>query len=119
MDALFLTTFLEVCAFILIVAFWVLAIAVFIWVFADIFKRRDLSGWGKAGWILFVFILPLIGALFYIGTRPRYLVNDPEIAWAPAAGSMSPTEEVAYAHKLLEQGTITEAEFDEIKRKTL
>ena len=96
-----------------------LVIGLFIWMFADIFRRRDLSGLGKAGWIFFVFILPFIGALFYIGTRPKYLVNDPEVAWAPAAGTMSPVEEVAYPHTLLEQGKITQAEFDDIKLKTL
>ena len=120
MDAIFLTTFLEVIGFIMWAAFWVFVIWIFIWVFADIFRRRDLSGLGKAGWILFVFILPIIGALIYVGTRPKHMADEnPDIAWAPAAGTMSPTEEVAYAHGLLEKGTITQAEFDEIKRKTL
>ena len=120
MEPLFLTTFLEIIGFIMWAAFWVFVIWIFIWVFGDIFRRRDLSGWGKAGWIFFVFILPIIGALVYIGTRPKYMEDlDPDIAWAPAAGAMSPTEEIAYAQKLLEQGTITQAEFDEIKRKNL
>ena len=91
MNPLFLTTFLEVIGFIMWAAFWVFVIWIFIWVFGDIFRRRDLSGWGKAGWIFFVFILPIIGALVYIGTRPKYMEDlDPDIAWAPAAGAMSP-----------------------------
>ena len=116
MDALFLTTFLEVIAWLMMAAFWVLVIWVFVWVFGDIFRRPDLSGVAKAGWVLLVFILPLIGALIYVATRPKMQVYDPDIAWAPAAGAMSPAEEVAYAQKLLAAGTISQAEFDEIKR---
>lgn len=50
--------------------FLFLAIWIFIAVFADIFSRRDLSGWGKAGWTLLIFILPLIGVLIYLIVRP-------------------------------------------------
>ena len=50
--------------------FLFLAIWMFIAVFADIFGRRDLSGWGKAGWVLLIFILPLIGVLIYLIARP-------------------------------------------------
>jgi len=120
MDAIFLTTFGQVILWIMWAAFWLLVIWLFVWLFGDIFRRRDLSGWGKAGWTLCIFIIPLIGALIYVCARPKTEVyDDPDIAWAPAAGTMSPAEEVAHAHKLLEQGTITQAEFDEIKRKTI
>ena len=50
--------------------FLFLAVWMFIAVFADIFTRRDLSGWGKAGWVLLIFILPLIGILIYLIARP-------------------------------------------------
>ena len=53
----------------LVFLFWFMAIWIFITVFADIFRRSDLSGWGKAGWVLLIFILPFLGALIYIGTR--------------------------------------------------
>jgi hypothetical protein len=115
MDLPFLTTFLEVVGWIMIAAFWLLAIAVFIWVFWDIFRRPDLSGWGRAGWILLAFVFPLIGCLIYIIARPRFLVYDPDVSWAPTAHFSSPVDEVAYAHGLMEQGKITQAEFDDIK----
>ena len=43
-----------------------------VWVFAifDVFTRRDLSGWGKAAWLLAIVILPLIGTLLYLIFRP-------------------------------------------------
>ena len=50
-----------------------LAIWIFIALFADIFRRRDLSGWGKAGWILLIFLFPLIGAVIYLIARPEEL----------------------------------------------
>ena len=50
--------------------FWFMLIWMFIAVFADIFRRRDLSGGAKAGWILLIFILPLFGILIYVIARP-------------------------------------------------
>ena len=49
---------------------WVIWIWLLIMVLADIFGRRDLSGWAKAGWTLFVIFLPLIGVLTYMVARP-------------------------------------------------
>jgi hypothetical protein len=116
MDAILLTSFLEIIGWLMMAAFWLLVLWVFVFVFGDIFRRHDLSGVAKAGWILLVFIVPLIGALIYLAVRPKMQVYDPDIAWAPAAGVLSPADEVAYAQKLLAAGTITQAEFDEVKR---
>ena len=46
---------------------------VLLWVFAliDLFGRPDLGGWGKAIWLLVIIIIPILGALIYIGTRPQ------------------------------------------------
>src|SRR5215472_18464112 len=48
---------------------WVLWIWVLIWIFMDIFRSRDLSGWAKALWVLFVLFIPLIGVLVYLIAR--------------------------------------------------
>ena len=48
---------------------WVIWIWILIWVFIDIFRSRDLSGWGKALWFLFVLLIPLIGVLVYLIAR--------------------------------------------------
>jgi hypothetical protein len=55
----------------LVFFFWVMVIWIFITVFVDIFRRPDLGGWGKAGWIVLIFIVPFLGALIYIIARPR------------------------------------------------
>ena len=122
MNVPLLTTFIEALAHITFAIFWLAVLAIFVWVFVDIFHRRDLSGWGKAGWILLVFVLPLIGALFYFATRPRGASYEQEgiVAWAPQPGARkSPAEEIAYAKQLLDQGTITQKEFEEIKANTI
>jgi hypothetical protein len=50
--------------------FAIIAIWLFIAIFADIFTRPDLSGGAKAGWVLLIFILPVIGILIYLIARP-------------------------------------------------
>jgi hypothetical protein len=50
--------------------FWFMLIWMFIAVFADIIRRKDLSGGGKAGWIVLIFIVPLFGILIYLIARP-------------------------------------------------
>ena len=50
--------------------FWFMLIWMFIMVFADIIRRKDLSGGAKAGWLLLIFIVPLIGILIYLIARP-------------------------------------------------
>jgi predicted membrane channel-forming protein YqfA (hemolysin III family) len=69
--------------------FWFMLIWMFIMVFADIFRRRDLSGGAKAGWILLIFILPLFGILIYVIARPSVTDQDREMASAAAAQGAS------------------------------
>ena len=69
--------------------FWFMLIWMFIAVFADIFRRRDLSGGAKAGWILLIFILPLFGILIYVIARPSVTDQDREMASAVAAQGAS------------------------------
>jgi Phospholipase_D-nuclease N-terminal len=125
MDSIILTTFWEVLAWMTIAALWLLALGLFVWTFADVFRRRDLTGWGKAGWVLLIFVFPLFGPLIYIAVRPRYMDTEVVVDWAPgsrwsAGGSrMSPADELTYAQGLLQQGTITQAEFDDIKQRAI
>ena len=60
----------------LVFFFWFMAIWIFITVFADIFRRRDIGGGAKAGWILLIFIVPFFGALIYIAMRPSVAVAE-------------------------------------------
>src|SRR4029453_9757060 len=58
--------FLDVLWTIIIIFAWVIWFWLLITVFADLFRRRDISGWAKAAWIIFVIILPYLGVLIYL-----------------------------------------------------
>jgi uncharacterized membrane protein len=119
-----LGTFGEILWSMLVFFFWFMAIWIFITIFADIFRRRDLSGWGKAGWILLLFILPFLGALIYLIARPKMTEQDrEEMERAQEAQrrltGYSAAAEIEKLSKLRDQGAITAEEFEEAKRKAL
>ena len=105
--------------------FWVALIAaliyiplIMLWAFSliDIFSRRDLSGWGKAAWVLAVLLLPLIGTLVYIITRP---VTEIEIAGARGRPMTSGAAELEALSRLETEGRITREEYQVMKMRIL
>lgn len=104
--------------------FWVMYLWMFIAIFGDIFRRGDLSGWFKAGWIFLIFFLPLIGILLYLVTRPKLTEEEQAMMVAaeePRPGKMrySTADEIEKAKKLLASGAITAEEFAGVKKKAL
>jgi len=118
--------------------FWTMLIffAFFIWiwllfiVFADIFRRRDSSGWVKVLWIIFIIIIPYFGVFVYLIAEHKGMTeraveqqerNQSEMASyvQSVAGGSDPTQQIAKGEELLKQGTITQAEFEQIKRQAL
>jgi hypothetical protein len=119
---MYLTTFWEVMGWIVWVWLWMMVIWMFIAVFADVFRRRDHSGWAKAGWIALIFLLPLIGVLIYVIARPAdaTAAQDAELYAAQRrAAGYSAAAEIERAQQLLSSGAITQAEFDQIKSNAL
>ncbi|HEY5249177.1 MAG TPA: PLDc N-terminal domain-containing protein [Dermatophilaceae bacterium] len=55
---------------IVILSFWVMVVFTVIWAFIDNFRRHDHSGWAKAGWMLVIILLPLLGTCIYLIARP-------------------------------------------------
>ena len=108
----------------LVFFFWFMAIWIFITIFADIFRRRDLSGWAKAGWILLIFILPFLGALIYLIARPKMTEQDKEEmerykeAERRISG-YSAADEIDKLSKLRDEGKISAEEYEEMKRKAM
>jgi hypothetical protein len=107
---------------------WLAWIWIVITVFIDLFRRDDIGGWGKAGWVVFVIVVPFLGVLVYLiaqhdGMRKRSLMQaraerhqfDEYVR--DAAGG--PTAEIAQAKELLEKGAITQEEFEVLKAKAL
>jgi Short C-terminal domain/Phospholipase_D-nuclease N-terminal len=123
--------FLDILWTMLIFFGWVIWFWLLITVFADLFRRHDISGWGKAGWIVLCIVLPFVGVLIYLGTQGKHMaernVKQAQAQRAEfdsyvreAAGSSGGgTAEIAKAKELLDRGAINQAEFDQIKRKAL
>ena len=101
-----------------------IVIMMFIRVFSDIFTRENLSGWGKAGWMLVIFAFPLIGILIYMIARPKNTEQDKRMMQqAQAVQSRlvggSSVDDIAKAQELLDKGAITQDEFKALKAKAL
>jgi hypothetical protein len=114
--------FLDVIWWMIIVFFWTLVLWMFIALFADIFRRRDHSGWAKAFWVCVLIFLPFLGALIYIIARPADATREQDmemLAQQRRAMGVSSADEIAKAQQLLQSGAITQAEFDQIKRNAL
>ena len=122
----------------LLEVFWTMLIffAFFIWiwilvtVFADLFRRKDISGWGKTGWIIFVIVLPYLGVFVYLIAEHKGMtertISQQQAAQTQmdqyvksVASTSDPSAQIANAKALLDQGTISQAEFDQIKQKAL
>jgi hypothetical protein len=122
--------FLDVLWTIIVIFAWVIWFWLLIVIFSDLFRRRDLSGWGKAGWIIFVIVLPYLGVLVYLianhdgmaersakeaqATQTQF--DDYVKSVASSGGSAA---EIEKAKQLLDSGAITQAEFDSLKAKAL
>jgi len=107
-----------------VIFFWLLFI-----VFGDLFRRHDISGWGKAGWTVFVILLPFLGILIYLiaegkGMGERRLEDAQQAraqmdTYVRSAAGAGGAEEIAKAKSLLDSGAISQAEFDQLKAKAL
>jgi hypothetical protein len=109
---------------------WILWFWLLFTVFADLFRRHDVSGWGKAGWVVFVIILPFLGVFIYLIAEGKGMAerNVKQMQSSQAemdnyirsvSGSGGATGEIAQAKQLLDSGAITQAEYDQIKSKAL
>lgn len=130
---------LAVTSYPLLEVFWTMliffAFVVWIWilftVIADLFRRDDASGWVKVGWIVLVILLPYLGVFIYLiaqhrGMTERALARQhtmqtemDDYVRSVASSHEDPAAQIAKAKTLLDEGTISEAEFDRIKIKAL
>src|SRR5512141_2015282 len=108
----------------LVFFFWFMAIWIFITIFADIFRRRDLGGWAKAGWIVLIFLVPFLGALIYMIARPKMTEQDKEMMERAQEAQRrvqgySPADEIQKLAALRDNGKISAEEYEEMKRKAM
>jgi Short C-terminal domain/Phospholipase_D-nuclease N-terminal len=122
--------FLDILWTMIVFFAWVAWIWILVTVLADVFRRDDLSGWGKAGWTVFLIVLPFLGVLIYlIAQGDEMAERNAEDARArqgefdnyvrDVAGEGGSAAEIAKAKELLDSGAIDQAEFDRLKQKAL
>jgi hypothetical protein len=100
-------------------------------IITDIFRSRDLGGWGKAGWLVFVVILPVVGVFVYLIAR-GHKMTERDVAQAHAQdqafrayvqeaahGGTSTADELAKLADLRQRGVISESDFQQGKDKVL
>jgi hypothetical protein len=109
---------------------WVIWIWFLIYILIDVFRRHDLSGWGKAGWTIALIFVPFITALIYLishgsdmaerraAEQQQYQAQADDYIRSVASSS-DPTEQIAKGKQILDSGAITQAEFDALKQKAL
>ena len=105
------------------------------WIFGDLFRSADLGGLAKTLWTLFIILIPWLGILVYLiargsGMTQRSIEAQKKMqemqadyirsvaAREPAAGAGA-ADQIASAKSLLDSGTISQAEFDQLKAKAL
>ncbi len=111
---------------------WVIWIWILIWIFIDIFRSHDLSGWAKALWFLFVLFIPLIGVLVYLIARGGSMQEraaqqaqqqDAEfrsyVQEAAVDSPASTTDQLTKLADLRDRGIISAEEFEREKAKVL
>jgi hypothetical protein len=124
--------FLDLMWTMLVFFLWVVWFWLLFTVFADIFRRHDISGWSKAAWIIFTIILPFLGVFVYIISQSKGMTErnleraraqqaqfDQYVRDAAGGGGGGAAAEIDRAKQLLDQGAISQGEFDAIKQKAL
>lgn len=98
-------------------------------ILSDLFRDKDVSAVSRILWIIFLILIPYLTAFLYLIVRGRGM-TERHVAAAQSAkaatdsyirevAGKTPADEIASAKALLDAGTITQAEFDQIKSKAL
>ena len=118
-----LLTVLEI--FLLVAWFWIL-----ITIIGDLFRDHQMSGWGKAGWVLVLILIPFLGSLIYLiargeGMRERAVREQADARRhmdayiRETAGGGSSVDELHKLSELKARGDLSDAEFEQAKAKLL
>lgn len=117
----------------LLVVFEFFLLFAWIWILfeiiGDLFRDHELSGWGKAAWVLFVIVIPWLGALVYLiargnGMRDRTIKAQTDAKahfdeYVREQAHTSPADELHKLAELKDKGALSAEEFDQAKAKLL
>jgi type VI protein secretion system component VasK len=111
---------------------WILWIMLLFWIILDIFRSRDLSGWGKAGWLIFIIVLPFLGVLVYLiargGKMQERQVRDAQaqdqafrayVRDAAGTDGHDSADQLATLASLHDRGVLSDEEFQRAKASVL
>ena len=112
---------------------WIFALIILIWIIiaiiSDLFRNHESSGWVKALWIIFLIIAPWLAALIYLivnhkGMAERSMkaaekMQKEQAQYIQTVAGTSPAEQIKHAKELLDAGTISQQEYDQLKAKAL
>jgi len=123
-------SFGEILLVALEIFFFVIWIWILITILSDLFRDHELSGWGKAAWVLFLVVIPFLTALIYLIARGEGMRERTIKAQADAkkhfdeyvreqAHASSPADELHKLAELKDKGALSQAEFDQAKAKLL
>jgi uncharacterized membrane protein len=124
------TQFLTFLWSLIVIFFMVIFFILLFHVIGDLFSRHDASGWKKAIWVIFIIVFPFLGLFVYYITNADGMAQRQMAAMQKAqaetdtyiksvAAQGDPSEQIAKAKALLDAGTISQAEFDQLKAKAL
>lgn len=121
--------FLDILWSMVIFFAWVVWIWMMILILGDVFRRRDTSGWAKAGWVVFMLVLPFLGVLVYLIVNHDGMAERSAKAaqgqkeqfdeYVRSVGGGGAADEIDKAKRLLDSGAITQDEFATLKAKAL
>jgi hypothetical protein len=122
--------FLDILWTMVIFFTWVVWIWIMIIILTDVFRRRDISGWLKAAWVVVLIIFPFLGALIYLiaehngmaersAEQAKAVRTQTDDYVRSVAGSGGAAAEIDKAKQLLDSGAINQAEFEALKAKAL
>ncbi|MCX4631830.1 MULTISPECIES: SHOCT domain-containing protein [unclassified Streptomyces] len=114
---------------------WIMWLFLLFKIITDIFRDHEMSGWGKAGWLIFVIVLPFLGVLVYVIARGKGMTQRDvkqakdneaalqdyirQTAGTPSAGGAGGADELAKLAELKAKGALSEEEFQQAKAKLL
>ena len=112
-----------------VVFLWISVLMIYFNVIVDVFRSHDLSGRGKAGWLIVLVVLPFIGLLIYTiargpgmaerATRDQLDRADQIRAAQGDVGGGDPAAQIARAKELLDSGAIDGAEYEKLKARAM
>jgi hypothetical protein len=123
-------SFWDILWFIIITYAFFAYLMMLFWVVRDIFRDHDLSGFTKALWLIALLFVPFLSLLVYLIVRGKGMAErsaasheaaqrEQETYIKNVAGATSPADQIAKARAMLDDGTISQTEFDTLKAKAL